>query len=407
MNIFVSKSQKLTTIPEIRKVFGEYSQTFIWNLSLALSRHLLLRDLLPKGDAEGGRCAAEIFNRVLRAVPNLTLEMNERGWATRLHFNSEKGCYNIPLTKVMWNDIAQECLREWLTNRESLADDQEYGLNANAEKNEKGVAETPIAVENPIVAESTAEEMEAIASNDATNLDPDNDEYGDELIINEERNERKEPIPEIELETENETATRSENESEDESVAEETSEPESDEAELELVAQTPKDEDEFELEPEEEPVEKESIPELVAIGVMTDECKTVYDMKDELDALLEQGVERDSEVWLVSGEYDEETGRYQDGYRISTSSDPCWQAPGARYFNNRTLPIDQNRDVLTLGDLYSELENGESGDDEVYCFDATLSFVRFSTPRATNCVLIDSIPEDHKTRVYFKMTAIN
>ena len=131
------KVVKATSIDQLREAYGKDADSVIKTLSLALGRHLLLRVFLDKKDANGYERANALLAEAIEAFPNTSINMNQRGWATRLSINLDGRAYYVPLTKRTWTLCAQ------------------YALGNSAE--------------------TSADEIEPV--------DPDNDEYDDEVIV--------------------------------------------------------------------------------------------------------------------------------------------------------------------------------------------------------------------------------
>lgn len=160
MKIIESTSPiKIDSIEKFNEAFGEQSEIAAIALSLAIARHVLLRETLPRWDANEYQKAANAFASVVESygIAGASLGTNYRGWPSRLYIARDLRSYYLPIGKPVWEMLAREIL-----NRDVKVDNV---IIETEEKNEKEEKATNL-------------EYEATPN-------PDNDEYDDEVVVDE------------------------------------------------------------------------------------------------------------------------------------------------------------------------------------------------------------------------------
>ena len=143
-----NKDVRITSIEQLREAYGTDVDSIALTLSLAISRHLLLRELLDKSDKDGYIRANRMLATAIESFPRTFVKMNNRGWATQLKINGEDKTYTLALSKRIWKMVTNYVL-------EQFVDKQDASLS---------------------IAEQSEQEKF---------VDPDNDEYDDEVIVDE------------------------------------------------------------------------------------------------------------------------------------------------------------------------------------------------------------------------------
>lgn len=326
MKIIESTSPiKIDSIEKFNEAFGEQSETAAIALSLAIARHVLLRETLPRGDANEYQKAANAFASVVESygIAGASLGTNYRGWPSRLYIARDLRSYYLPIGKPAWEMLAREIL-----NRDVKVDNV---IIETEEKNEK---------------EENATNLEYEAT-----PNPDNDEYDDEVVGDlKDQVQVVDPPSEVVIIDESTSETNEEDES-----------------------PTPIDEDQSAAESfERDSLGVTNVDSIIA--AIEKRAETVGDMLACLRA-----IDRDALVYLFYWSRTRDGRRFE---RLFVSDDPCWTSEDVCYLNDATAPINLNRELLTVGDLVDELERHDS-DEDVYCFDAITTFAGLSRPCVT------------------------
>lgn len=357
MKIIESTSPiKIDSIEKFNEAFGEQSEIAAIALSLAIARHVLLRETLPRGDANEYQKAANAFASVVESygIAGASLGTNYRGWPSRLYIARDLRSYYLPIGKPAWEMLAREIL-----NRDVKVDNV---IIETEEKNEK---------------EENATKLEYEAT-----PNPDNDEYDDE-VVGDLKYQVQVVDPPSEVVIIDESTPEANEEDESPTSIDETSI-----ACRPLVGGLPNtvasdasgehgNRLNKETEIAAESFERDSLGVTNVDSIIAAIEKRAETVGDMLACL--RAIDRDALVYLFYWSRTRDGRRFE---RLFVSDDPCWTSEDVCYLNDATAPINLNRELLTVGDLVDELERHDS-DEDVYCFDAITTFAGLSRPCVT------------------------
>ena len=146
-----NKDVRITSIGQLQEAYGTNIDAIAITLSLAISRHLHLRELLDKSDSEGYKRANGLLASAIETFPYTSLKTNSRGWASQIRITRSDKTYTLALSKRCWEMVTRYAL-------------EQFGNNRNEQ--------------------STVDEQVTPAQTGFP--DPDNEEYDDEVIVDEE-----------------------------------------------------------------------------------------------------------------------------------------------------------------------------------------------------------------------------
>ena len=110
-----NKDVRITSIGQLQEAYGTNIDAIAITLSLAISRHLHLRELLDKSDSEGYKRANGLLASAIETFPYTSLKTNSRGWASQIRITRSDKTYTLALSKRCW-----EMVRDMRSNNSGI-----------------------------------------------------------------------------------------------------------------------------------------------------------------------------------------------------------------------------------------------------------------------------------------------